>query len=241
LRTNLMGTMKMRVSPEGQRQLRRIWSRAAVSRMVWPLDESMATAVGTPLASTVTRSLTVPSRRAERAEEGYPGAGNLPPPPPEKRTGEGVFEGGPLEREGVVDCEVFGEDCGVVGAGFGRGVSGGGVGVGVGGFGRSTIGSIGRSSTISGGWSGGVMSGSAGISMSATAGCWGGGGSSEVCGSAGGGANSCSMRIRSPGGRSPDPRETGGVNGVSDPEVPIARKSAAIPETQAEARAARES
>ena len=70
LRTNLMGTMKRRVSPEGQRQLRRMWSRAAVSRRVCPLDESMATAVGTPLASTVTRSLTVPSRRAERAAEG---------------------------------------------------------------------------------------------------------------------------------------------------------------------------
>ena len=70
LRTNLMGTMKSRVSPEGQRQLRRMWSRAAVSRRVCPLEESMLTEVGTPLASTVTRSLTVPSRRAERAEEG---------------------------------------------------------------------------------------------------------------------------------------------------------------------------
>ena len=85
------------------------------------------------------------------------------------------------------------------------------------------------------------MSGSAGISTSATAGACAGRGSSAVWGSEGGGANSCSRRTRSPGGWSPEPRVRVGEMGVREPVVPMARKRAAIPETHAEARLARES
>ena len=82
-----MGTIKSRDSPEGHRQLRRKWSRAAVSSRVCPLEVRISTEEGTPLDSTVTSNTTVPSIRAERAAEGYEGEGNRPPPAAENGTG----------------------------------------------------------------------------------------------------------------------------------------------------------
>lgn len=102
-----MGTRNSRDSPAGQRQLRRRWSRAAASSMVCPLEVRISTEDGTPLDSTVTSNTTVPSMRAERAAEGYAGAGNLPPPTAENGTGWEAPPGAPPGRPGPAVAEGF--------------------------------------------------------------------------------------------------------------------------------------
>jgi hypothetical protein len=116
-----MGTMKSRDSPEGHRQLRRKWSRAAVSSRVCPLEVRISTEEGTPLDSTVTSNTTVPSIRAERAAEGYEGAGNRPPPAAEKGTGW-VPPGVPPARAGRA-AEGDGEALEVIAGGAGAGLA----------------------------------------------------------------------------------------------------------------------
>ena len=115
-----MGTMKSRDSPEGHRQLRRKWSRAAVSRRVCPLEVRISTEEGTPLDSTVTSNTTVPSIRAERAAEGYEGEGHRPPPAADNGTGW-VPPGVPPVRAGRA-AEGDGEALEVVASGAGAGV-----------------------------------------------------------------------------------------------------------------------
>ena len=114
-----MGTIKSRDSPEGHRQLRRKWSRAAVSSRVCPLEVRISTEEGTPLDSTVTSKTTVPSIRAERAAEGYEGEGKRPPPAAEKGTGW-VPPGVPPARAGRA-AEGDGEALEVVADGVGAG------------------------------------------------------------------------------------------------------------------------
>ena len=117
-----MGTIKSRDSPEGHRQLRRKWSRAAVSRRVCPLEVRISTEEGTPLDSTVTSRTTVPSIRAERAAEGYEGEGKRPPPAAEKGTG-GMPPGVPPVRAGrAAEGDGDGEALEVVAGGAGAGV-----------------------------------------------------------------------------------------------------------------------
>ena len=115
-----MGTIKSRDSPEGHRQLRRKWSRAAVSSRVCPLEVRISTEEGTPLDSTVTSKTTVPSIRAERAAEGYAGEGKRPPPAAENGTGW-VPPGVPPVRAGRA-AEGDGEALEVVASGAGAGV-----------------------------------------------------------------------------------------------------------------------
>ena len=68
--TNRIGTMYRLGPPAGQRQRRWTWSRAALSRMEWPLEELTLTELGKPLASTETRSRKLPCTLALRAEAG---------------------------------------------------------------------------------------------------------------------------------------------------------------------------
>ncbi len=130
-----MGTMKSRDSPAGHRQLRRKWSRAAVSSIAWPLEVRISTEDGTPLDSTVTSKTTVPSIRAERAAEGYEGAGNRPPPVAENGTG---WEppGVPPARAGLAaEGEALEAAVGEAGAGAGLVLGSGSAGAGLGGGG----------------------------------------------------------------------------------------------------------
>ena len=65
-----MGTMNLRTAPAGQRQRRLMVSRAALSSAELPLELVTSTALGMPLASTVTRRRTLPCALAARAEAG---------------------------------------------------------------------------------------------------------------------------------------------------------------------------
>ena len=145
-----MGTIKRRDSPAGHRQLRRKWSRAAVSSIAWPLEVRISTEDGTPLDSTVTSRTTVPSMRAERAAEGSEGAGNRPPPAAENGTG-GEPPGVPPARAGrVAEGALLEVAAGEAGAGAGLVLGSGSAGAGFGGGGSCG----GRTGGVSGSGSG---------------------------------------------------------------------------------------
>src|SRR5260221_3153476 len=61
----------------GAKRQRATPSRAALSRILWPLDSTTVTEVTRPSGATVTRSMTVPSSPALRASIGYGGLAPL--------------------------------------------------------------------------------------------------------------------------------------------------------------------